>query len=69
MEEEEVKLAAPSEKLVLVVDDDELVRSLLERTLRTEGFSVIMSINGLDAGAKMQNRVPDKRPQGLNNPP
>jgi len=59
VKEEEVKLAAPSEKLVLVVDDDELVRSLLERTLRTEGFSVIMSINGLDAGARMQNQAPD----------
>lgn len=54
-----VKFAAPSDKLVLVVDDDELVRSLLERTLRAEGFSVVVAVNGLDAGVKMQNKTPD----------
>jgi CheY-like chemotaxis protein len=53
------KLAAPSEKLVLVVDDDENVRSFIEMSATMEGFQVITAFNGIDAGEKLAQRDPD----------
>ena len=53
------KFASPSEKLVLVVDDDESVRSLIEMTAMTQGFQVLTAENGNDAMAKLESRTPD----------
>lgn len=53
------ELAAPSEKLVLVVDDDENVRSFIEMSATMEGFQVVTAVNGLDATAKLAQRDAD----------
>ncbi|HXT01946.1 MAG TPA: response regulator [Elusimicrobiota bacterium] len=53
------KFASPSEKLVLVVDDDESVRSLIEMTAMTQGFQVLTAENGNDAMTKLASRTPD----------
>ena len=53
------KFASPSEKLVLVVDDDESVRSLIEMTAMTQGFQVLTAENGNDAMSKLESRAPD----------
>lgn len=59
MEEEEPQLAAPSEKLILVVDDDEGVRELVAVAAGAEGFKVIAAVNGLDGASKIETREPD----------
>ena len=51
--------AAPSEKLVLVVDDDDSVRSFIETCATMQGFHVITAVNGLDATEKLAARPPD----------
>lgn len=53
------KAASPAGKLVLVVDDDEGVRSLIEMSAMTQGFQVVTAENGLDATAKLASRAPD----------
>jgi CheY-like chemotaxis protein len=58
-QEEGPKLAQPSEKLVLVVDDDENVRSFIEMSATMEGFQVVTAVNGLDATAKLEKRSAD----------
>lgn len=50
---------SPRDKLILVVDDNENIRVLLEICLKTEGFQVLTAVNGLDARAKLEQRVPD----------
>ncbi len=50
---------APSEKLVLVVDDDENVRSFIEMSATMEGFQVVTAVNGIDATAKLAQRSAD----------
>jgi CheY-like chemotaxis protein len=52
-------LASPSEKLILVVDDDETVRSFLEMSAQLQGFQVVTAVDGLDAGKKLAERPPD----------
>ena len=52
-------LASPGEKLILVVDDDETVRSFLEMSAQMQGFQVVTAVNGLDATEKLTARVPD----------
>ena len=52
-------LASPSQKLVMVVDDDENVRSLIEMTVTSQGFQVATAINGLDASAKLAIKPAD----------
>ncbi|MDD2270647.1 MAG: PAS domain S-box protein [Desulfuromonadaceae bacterium] len=42
----QVPAIAGGEGLILVVDDDELVRSLAEETLRTVGYTVLTAANG-----------------------
>lgn len=56
---EEAPLAAPSEKLILVVDDDEGIRELVAVAAGAEGFKVAAAVNGLDAAAKISAREPD----------
>ena len=53
------KLAAPGEKLLLVVDDDETVRSFLEMAASLQGFRVLTAVDGLDAGVKLEAQTPD----------
>ncbi|MDE2142640.1 MAG: response regulator, partial [Elusimicrobia bacterium] len=52
-------LASPGDKLVLVVDDDDGVRSLIEMTAMTQGFKVVTAINGHDATAKLALKPAD----------
>lgn len=52
-------LAAPGEKLILVVDDDETVRSFLEMSASLQGFRVLTAVDGLDAGVKLESQTPD----------
>ena len=52
-------LAAPGEKLLLVVDDDETVRSFLEMAASLQGFRVLTAVDGLDAGVKLESQTPD----------
>ncbi len=51
--------AAPGEKLILVVDDDETVRSFLEMSAGLQGFRVLTAVDGLDAGVKLESQTPD----------
>jgi CheY-like chemotaxis protein len=53
------QLAAPGEKLLLVVDDDETVRSFLEMAASLQGFRVLTAVDGLDAGVKLEAQTPD----------
>jgi CheY-like chemotaxis protein len=53
------KLADPGEKLILVVDDDETVRSFLEMCASMQGFRVVTAVDGLDAGKKLEAQTPD----------
>jgi CheY-like chemotaxis protein len=53
------KLASPSEKLVLVVDDDDSVRGFIETSAMMQGFQVVTAVNGLDAMEKLAKRTPD----------
>jgi CheY-like chemotaxis protein len=47
-----------SDKTILIVDDDENVRSLLELTIQMEGFNVVTAINGLEALKIMASAKP-----------
>ena len=53
------KLGDPADKLVLVVDDDETVRSFIEMSTGMQGFQVVTAVNGLDATDKLNKRLPD----------
>lgn len=52
-------LTPPGEKLILVVDDDETVRSFLEMSASLQGFRVLTAVDGLDAAAKLESQSPD----------
>ena len=45
--------------LVLVIDDDRLIRRVLEINLRTDGFDVTMAASGAEALAAADARRPD----------
>lgn len=53
---------------VLVVDDEELVRLVLARTLRLNGFDVFEARDGLEALARMPVAAPDLVLTDLNMP-
>lgn len=53
------KLADPKEKLVLVVDDDEPVRSFIEMSVQLQGFQVVTAVDGNDALKKIDAKIPD----------
>lgn len=55
----DLKLAAPGEKLLLVVDDDPTVLSFLEMAASLQGFRVLTAVDGLDAGVKLEAQTPD----------
>lgn len=49
---------APGDKLVLVVDDDPLIRELLQLTLTGAGFKVALAVDGRDAALKIEKETP-----------
>jgi len=49
----------PSDKLVLIVDDDEAVRDLIEFVIKKEGFKVDKAIDGEEALQKARQISPD----------
>ena len=49
----------PGEKLVLIVDDDDSVRELLDFIVRKEGFKVEKAVDGEDALNKAKSLRPD----------
>jgi CheY-like chemotaxis protein len=55
----EPSFAAPADKLILVVDDDEGIRALVETIAKGEGFQVATAADGLAAGEILDARSPD----------
>ncbi|MBI5201076.1 MAG: response regulator [Elusimicrobia bacterium] len=46
------------EKVVMIVDDDDSVRELLEYVVKKEGFSVVKAVDGEEALAKIASLPP-----------
>lgn len=57
--EQKNNLSDPGSKLILIVDDDDAVRDLLEFVLRKEGFKVEKTSAGDQALKKAQELMPD----------
>jgi CheY-like chemotaxis protein len=55
----EEALGKPSDKTILVVDDDENVRGLIEMSVMSEGFNVVTAVDGNDAIRMMASKRPD----------
>ncbi|OGS08115.1 MAG: hypothetical protein A2270_03480 [Elusimicrobia bacterium RIFOXYA12_FULL_51_18] len=51
--------AVPADKLVLIVDDDEAVRDLIEFVIKKEGFRVDKAVDGEEALRKARQVSPD----------
>lgn len=49
----------PKDKLIVVVDDDDSVRELLEFLVRKEGFNVETAADGEEGLGKIQKLIPD----------
>lgn len=49
----------PGDKLILIVDDDPLIRDLLELTITSAGFKVVLAVNGHDAAGKLDTMTPN----------
>jgi DNA-binding response OmpR family regulator len=49
----------PTDKLVLIVDDDESVRDLLEFVVKKEGFKIEKAVDGEEALQKARRISPD----------
>ncbi|MEW5951463.1 MAG: response regulator [Elusimicrobia bacterium] len=52
-------LGKPQEKLVLIVDDDDSIRDLLEFVVKKEGFKIEKAADGKSALEKAKNLNPD----------
>jgi DNA-binding response OmpR family regulator len=52
-------LAKSSDRLVMIVDDDESVRDLLEFVVKKEGFRVETAADGEEGLNKIQSMLPD----------
>lgn len=59
MEGEEIPFGKPSEKLVLLVDDDESLLDLMEHVVKKEGFRTDRAADGNEALRKAQALNPD----------
>jgi CheY-like chemotaxis protein len=44
---------------ILIVDDDELFRTMLDAMLRSEGHQVLSAVNGTEALAVLDSQAPD----------
>lgn len=53
------QLPSADTKKILIVDDDEAVRSFVEMTTQMQGFQVSTAVDGNDAIKKMNESVPD----------
>ena len=53
------EFASPSEKLVLLVDDDESLLDLMQHAVKKEGFRVDRAVDGLEALNKAAALNPD----------
>src|SRR5437879_4275290 len=53
------KFRTSSEPIVLIVDDDPVVRSLMRATLEDEGFAVLEADNGVEAVRLCDESLPD----------
>lgn len=51
--------SSPRDKLILIIDDDDSIRAVLTMCLTMEGFLVATAVDGQDAAAKIEKRVPD----------
>lgn len=51
--------ANPADKLVLIVDDDDSVRELLEFVVKKEGFKIDKAVDGEEALSKARQINPD----------
>ena len=51
--------APASGKLILVVDDDATIRTLIEKVARMQGFQVVTAVDGEDGAKKAAERAPD----------
>jgi len=49
----------PADLLVLIVDDEEAIRALIEYNLKKEGFQTLCAVDGNDAMTKLEPRAPD----------
>lgn len=55
----EEELASAADKLVMIVDDDDSVRELLEFVVKKEGFKVDTAADGEEGIRKIQKLLPD----------
>ncbi len=46
-------------KKILIIEDEKIIRDLLERKLTREGYSVVITTNGIDGLIKMREDRPD----------
>ena len=53
------RLANPADLLILIVDDEEDIRTLVDINLRKEGFQTVSAVDGIDAISKLEPRAPD----------
>ena len=49
----------PADLLILIVDDEDAIRELVEYNLKKDGFQTISAVDGRDALAKLEQRAPD----------
>lgn len=52
-------MAAKSDKTILIVDDDDSVRELLEYVVKKEGFSTVTAVDGVEALKRVEAQAPD----------
>jgi two-component system response regulator VicR len=49
----------PADFLIMIVDDEEDIRVLVELNLKKEGFQTVTAVDGVDAMTKLEPRAPD----------
>jgi two-component system OmpR family response regulator/two-component system alkaline phosphatase synthesis response regulator PhoP len=49
----------PADFVILVIDDEDDIRLLIDYTLKKEGFQTVLAANGNEAFAKLEARAPD----------
>lgn len=56
---EEAALGRPQDKLIVIIDDDDSVRELLEFLVKKEGFRAATCADGEEGLARIQKDMPD----------
>jgi OmpR family response regulator RpaB len=56
---EVVAKSQPSSALILVIEDSELVRSMLQTTLARLGYKVVLAVDGYQGLVSIRNQTPD----------